>query len=421
MSKNNKYDIIIAGGGVIGHSVAYQLSKGKNFKIAIIDKYKVGKATWASCGGLWATGESVGLGCGVIFFRTFSAQKARDKEFDFSKANPHFMPKYFLEYADKSNELFAQFKEELDALHDTSMGYRYTGLSFIIYDEADMHYAKNIYETVKEYNPELVEMLDKQQLREMEPYVTDNAMGGLFFPKDNDVNPYGLEFAYRHANRINGVSLIEGSEVVDVGMQSGKVTSVLTNKSETYYCDTLINAAGAWAAEIGQMIDVVLPVKPIKGQIILSEQLPPILHSCLSTSDCYIDQKEHGEILIGATTEDLGFHTRTEVQKLATLAAGAVRAVPELENLHIKRTWAGLRPATPDEIPIFGPIDGIDGYLNAIGNFRTGIVTAPITGEILKSFVCGTKPPVDTTPFLYERFASGKVAMDAKASYIPPE
>ncbi len=154
------------------------------------------------------------------------------------------------------------------------------------------------------------------------------------------------------------------------------------------------------------MAGVRIPVTPIKGQIVLSQRLPKVLRSCLSTGDCYIAQKDHGEILIGSTTEDKGFDTSTTFSEIRQLCAGATKAIPALAKVNLKRTWAGLRPGSPDEIPILGPVPDLTGYLNACGHFRTGILTSAITGELLRSVLLGRETPVPLEPFLLSRFGS---------------
>lgn len=210
--------------------------------------------------------------------------------------------------------------------------------------------------------------------------------------------------AYRDGAQKNGVKMVENTEVSGVVMRNNRVAAIKTNRQQEFHCSTLINAAGAWAGQIGDMMGINIPVAPVKGQIILSERLPPIIKSCISTSDCYIAQKDNGEILIGSTTEIKGFDTRRSYPELRSLVIGAVKALPILGSVAIKRTWAGLRPGSPDELPILGGIPGIDGYLNACGHFRTGIVTSPITGKIIADLVLGKEPPIDVSPFLYERF-----------------
>ncbi|KIA79343.1 hydrogen cyanide synthase [Chromobacterium piscinae] len=405
MSK--QYDIVIAGCGVIGASCAYQLSKNRDLKIALIDSKRPGNASRASAGGLWAIGESVGLGCGVIFFRMTSAKRKREAAgaaVAVDASTPHILPQSFFDFALASNALYPALHQELMANHGMDFKFERTGLKYIIYDEEDQLYAEHIAAQIPHLASE-VSWLDRAQLRESEPYVSAEAQGALEFLCDHQVSPFRLTDAYTEAARQNGVDVFFNVNVTGVTRQGSRVTGVRTAEAGDFSCNTLINAGGSWAAELSRWATGrTIPVKPVKGQIVLSEKMPKLLRGCITTSDCYIAQKDNGEILIGSTTEDKGYDTAITYPEINGLVQGAIRCVPELANVNIKRCWAGLRPGTPDELPILGPEDGIQGYLNACGHFRTGILTSAITGVLLNGLVRGEPLPQDITPFLAGRF-----------------
>ncbi|NOX91202.1 MAG: FAD-dependent oxidoreductase [Gammaproteobacteria bacterium] len=402
---NKSYDIIIAGGGVIGSAVAYFLSQDNELSIALIDKKRVGNATRASAGGLWPIGESVGLGCGVIFFKTLSRTIAEAGGGNAPPIlRPHTMPEFFFDFCLKSNAMFPGLAQEMKEKYGLDFFLEKTGLKFIMYDDNDLIYARQIADSIPRFKHHL-QWLDVNELREDEPHVSRESIGALQFLHDDQLNPFMLSECYREASRQNGVDLYLETTVLDVTGSGTRVTGV-TLENQTLDCSLLINAGGSWASEISCMAyGEPLPIKPVKGQIVLSETMPKILNSCLSTSDCYMAQKDNGEILIGSTTEETGFDASVTINELRGLAEGAVKCVPLLKDVNIKRTWAGIRPGTPDEIPILGPVSGVDGYMNACGHFRTGILTSAITGEILSALVHGTNPPVDLAPFLLSRFS----------------
>lgn len=410
--KNRPVDIVIVGGGVVGTSIAYQLSKDPSISITLIDIKKPGNATQASAGGLWAIGESVGLGCGVIFFKTLSKRK---KENDGKEvvARPHQLPPFFFDFCLKSNDLFPDLSKELKEIGGGDFKLEKTGLKFVMYDDDDIKYAQGIYDSIPHLEDQMAWM-DQQQLIEEEPFVNKDAIGALTFLKDDQVNPYLLMNALRQGAKIQGVNFIKG-EVTNIETHNQKVTAVYVGEHKIP-CNTVINAAGSWAKEIGNMVGVSLPIEPVKGQILLSEKMPKILKSCLSTSDCYIAQKDNGEVLIGSTTENMGFDTSNSHNHLNNLTKGAIKAMPILGNINCKRTWAGLRPGTPDEIPILGSVEGLSGYLNACGHFRTGILTSAITARMINDLVHGNTPEIDISPFLLNRF--NKIQKDKEKDLV---
>lgn len=397
------FDILIAGGGVIGCAIAYKLSRDKNLRVAVIDKKKPGNATRASAGGLWPVGESVGTGCEVIIFRAYCDKMAKDSSAAGLPEWPHKPPDFFLDFNLKSTAMYPALAEDMRAEYGLDFKLQKTGLKFLAFDDHDRRFADYIVES----NPRVrqhMRWLDADELHRDEPHISRATVGALEFTSDDHVNPFMLLNCYREAARRNGATILQETEVRGVVMRGGRVMGVKTDQG-TIGCDMLINAAGAWASDITRMVfGRAIPVLPVKGQVVLTEKMPPLLRSNLSTPDCYLLQKDNGEIFIGATFEDKGYDTTITEPEVRALCAGALRCVPELKNVNIKRTWAGLRPGTPDDLPILGPVQGVEGYLNACGHFRLGITMAAMTSEIFDALLHGNEPPVDITPYLLERY-----------------
>ncbi|MCL9780732.1 FAD-dependent oxidoreductase [Vibrio sp. S4M6] len=400
------YDIVICGGGVIGSSIAYFLSRDRDLNIALVDYKKKGNASRASAGGLWPMGESTGLGCGVILFKTLSKQMSEGVLTSApAEMKPHIMPPAFFEMAMQSNSMYPWLSQELLDKHNVDMKFEKTGLKFIIYDEYDRLYAQHIANAVPDRQHH-IRWIDKQELLEQEPHLSSRALGAMEFDTDHQINPYRLNEAYVEGARQNGVDLFLNTEVTGIERSGNRVVAVNTSMG-TLRCNMVINAAGSWAEKICQWATgMPLPVFPVKGQVIVSERLPKLLNGCITTSDCYIAQKDNGEILIGSTTEEKGYDTTNDVRLLRQLALGAQKSLPILKTMNIKRCWTGLRPGSPDELPILGPMPGIEGYLNACGHFRTGMLTSAITGQLLNEVARGKPTSLDISPFLYQRFLS---------------
>ena len=390
-------DLVVVGGGVIGCAVAYYTAR-RGLRVTLIDSPKRGRATSASAGGLWPLGESVGLGCGVIFHKTLLAKGAVQE----GSQGPAQLPRSFLDFAMKSNAMFPALVKELREASGMDIELERTSLLFLMYDEGDETYARSLSLNCP-YGRSLIDWLTPEEVARQEPFLTREIRGALRFRGDDQVNPYRFADALRAAARARGARVLSHTEVTGLRVESGRVTGVQTER-ETIPCDIVVNAAGAWAAEVGRTAGFEIPVHPVRGQIVCTEALPKILSACLSTTDCYLAQKGHGEVIIGSTTEEVGFDVGVTPSAIRSLSAGAVRAVPLLARVAVKRVWSGLRPGSPDELPILGPVEGLDGYLNACGHFRTGILTAPLTGLLIAELAAGDRPSYPIESFLLSRF-----------------
>jgi hydrogen cyanide synthase HcnC len=390
--------VVVVGGGVIGCAVAY-LAARRGLDVTLVDTPKRGRATSASAGGLWPLGESVGLGCGVIFAKAMKERCGPD-----TTGHPERLPASFLDFALASNATFPELADDLRADTGMDVELQSTSLLFLMYDEGDVAYAQGLWDDYPAHRSHFA-WLSPEQVAAAEPALTREVRGALRFLGDDQVNPYKLADALRAGARARGARIVPHTEVTGVVRVGSRIVGVETDDG-TIGCEVLVNAAGAWAGEVAAMAGIHVPVSPVRGQIVCTETLPRRLTACISTTDCYLAQKQHGEIIIGSTTENVGFDTGTTAAAVRTLSAGAIRAVPELARATVKRVWAGLRPGTPDELPILGPVDEVSGYLNACGHFRTGILNSPLTGIVIADLLTGAQPTHPIEPFLLSRFAT---------------
>lgn len=404
-------DVVVVGGGVIGCAAAYYVAK-RGYRVTLVDQPKRGRATSASAGGLWPLAESIGLGCGVIFYK---AQLAKGAAPDAGRG-PTRLSRSFLDFALQSNAMFPALAAELRETGGVDVELERTSLLFIMYEDADVAFATPLWKNCP-CGRSLTEWLTPEDLAKAEPAVTREVRGALRFNGDDQLNPYRLADAFRAAARSLGAELLAHTEVTGLQVRSGRVTAVDT-AAGSIACDVVVNAAGAWAPHIGRMAGLDIPVQPVRGQIVGTETLPEMLSACLSTTDCYIAQKQHGEVIIGSTTEETGFEAGVTPSAMKTLSAGAVRAIPLLAHANVKRVWSGLRPGTPDELPILGPVEGLSGYLNACGHFRTGILTSPLTGLLIAEMIGGERLSFPVEPFLLSRFVSESSGVTGRRSSV---
>lgn len=406
---NRHSDVVVVGGGVIGCSVAWSLSK-RGLSVTLVDKSFPGRATSASAGGLWPIGESIGLGCGVIYHAAAGEESPGE--------HPEPLPSDFMNFLCESNNRFPSLSAEL--VRQTGLDIEAesgTGLLYLLFTEKDEKHADYLLDWVG-INGARVSRLSQREALEKEPLLSPDLRGAIHFPGDNQVNPMYLAEALKRGACANGARFVSETEVTGLTLRNNSVKEVRTTRG-SIACGALVNAAGAWSVRLARMAGLELAVYPVRGQIVCTHALKKTLHCNLSASHCYLLQKAHGEVLIGSTTERCEYDVGVRFEDLCALSAGAVRAVPALQEAGVKRTWAGLRPGTPDELPILGPVAQLGNYFNATGGFRTGIVAAPLTGEIVAAYVTEDALPFPAEPFLQSRFDD--VNRDAPSSTGPRE
>ena len=397
---NQHSDVVVVGGGVIGCSVAWSLSK-RGISVTLVDKSFPGRATSASAGGLWPIGESIGLGCGVIYHASTGVESSGE--------HPEPLSADFMSFLCESNNCFPSLSAELVRQAGLNIEAESgTGLLYLLFTEKDERHADYLLDWVG-VNGAQVSRLSKGEALKKEPLLNPDLKGAIYFPGDNQVNPMYLAEALKRGACANGAQFVSEAEVTGLVLRNDSVKEVRTTQG-TIACGALVNAAGAWSVGLARMAGLELSVYPVRGQIVCTHTLKKTLHCNLSSSQCYLLQKAHGEVLIGSTTERCEYDAGVRFEDICALSAGAIRSVPTLQKVGVKRTWAGLRPGTPDELPILGPVTQLDNYFNATGGFRTGIVAAPLTGEIVAAYVAQEALPFPAESFLQSRF--DKVGQD---------
>ena len=194
------------------------------------------------------------------------------------------------------------------------------------------------------------------------------------------------------------VDASSGSEVQEVVTENGRTAGVKTDK--TFYASQIVvNCAGAWA---GQIPPFQFPVRPVKGQMLAVLGGPPLKH-VIRGDQVYLVPRTDGKIVIGSTLEDAGFNKQVDVLTIEKLFQAAVNLVPELARSRQHEAWAGLRPGTPDELPILGET-ATRGYFIASGHYRDGILLAPVTANIMTDLVLGKSFNFEISSFAPFRF-----------------
>lgn len=194
----------------------------------------------------------------------------------------------------------------------------------------------------------------------------------------------------------------------------------------TYYADQVIDAAGSWAAEIAAMAGVDLPIRPRKGQLFITEPLGPFMDVTLQCArynvikfkpeavgdkavlrmgaSLSIEQTENGGLVIGSTREFVGYDRENTLEAMEVTMRRAMRFFPALKDVNIIRAFAGLRPFTPDGIPVIGEVEKLPGFFVAAGHEGDGIALAPITGKLMAELLVQGKSSYPLEAFSPNRF-----------------
>ena len=224
--------------------------------------------------------------------------------------------------------------------------------------------------------------------------------GRALYLKERSVDPRALSTAAFKAAKSRGVDFSSGDPVRATDMTDGRVIGVTTAKT-SFCAGKLVICAGAWSGQIGPLP---IPTRPVKGQMLCLVMNPRnLLKQVIRTPDVYLIPRSDGRLLVGATVEEAGFDKRTDPDTIQRLHRAALKIVPKLADAKIIEDWAGLRPGTPDNLPILGATE-IPGYYVATGHFRDGILLAPITAQVMADVIEGRKPEYDLLPFSPSRF-----------------
>jgi glycine oxidase len=234
---------------------------------------------------------------------------------------------------------------------------------------------------------------------DLEPALAETNLPS-FYIEERSIDPRALSAAAWKTAKRRGVDFSSGDEVTTVTLSDGSATGVTTTKT-AFHAAKVVNCAGAWS---GQIAPHAFPTRPVKGQMLcLLMPSHARLKHVIRSPEAYLIPRSDGRLLVGATVEEAGFDKRTDLATIQRLHRAAVHLIPKLRDAKILENWAGLRPGTPDALPILGAT-ATSGYYVATGHFRDGILLAPITAEVMAAIVEGRAPEYDLQPFSPARF-----------------
>lgn len=215
------------------------------------------------------------------------------------------------------------------------------------------------------------------------------------------MDPRALIAASVKAAKHRGVDIVSGSAVTEVEVENGRAVALKTAKTR-YAAGAVVNCCGAWSRQVPPLQ---FPTRPVKGQMLcLVAAQHALIKHVVRAPDVYVVPRSDGRLLVGSTLEDAGFDKRVDPDTIQRLHQAATTLVPELGEARMLETWAGLRPGTPDALPLLGATES-ENYFVAAGHYRDGILLSPVTALVMSQVVRGIKPDFDLSPFSPARFA----------------
>lgn len=345
------YDIVIVGGGVIGLTAAWQVAK-HGLSVAVVDRRDLGReSSWAGAG-ILPPAESSG---------------PHDAEAAF----------YSLSY-----RRFAELSAELKDATGIDNEFRVCGGLLVSQTECSSEW---------HCHGAAFQMISAAEARVLEPTLSPPGGQIVWIPRMAQLrNPRHLQ-ALIAACRSEGVDLFPGERVCGFRTNANRVESIIT-ATGLFRAEKVVLAAGAWSGSLAGQLGISVPIKPIRGQIVLlrTHVAPP--RRIILDGSRYIVPRLDGRVLVGSTEEDVGFLKLTTATAIGQLIDLATRLVPSLGNATVEKCWAGLRPGSPDGKPLLGTLPGWENVFLASGHFRAGIQLSPATAAVVCDWVLGRTP-----------------------------
>lgn len=387
--RTDKTEVAIIGGGIIGASIAYFLGKN-GLDAMVIEKGELAGGTSSRCdGNILAIDKDPG----------FDSQMSR-----------------------VSQQIIADLSRELSLPFE----YRAPGSILVCETDEEMEAAQQWVDRQKALGLPF-RMLDRADLRQESAYLADDLPGGLECATDSTVNPYMLTYSLFEQARKDGVRIHTWTEVTAITKDPKTGEFKISTNSGQIFARNIVNAAGVWAPYIGKMVNLDIPVVPRKGHLIVaSRQVPVGLRKVMEFG--YLISKfggtrkvdpiterfgvalvfeptENQNFLIGSSREFAGFNTKIQMDVIRCMARRLLRFYPKIGDFNVIRTYAGLRPWTPDHLPIVSAVEELPGFYIAAGHEGDGISLAAVTGKLMSDMIMDQKDTIIASePLRLSRF-----------------
>ncbi|MER6377675.1 glycine oxidase ThiO [Streptomyces mirabilis] len=373
-------DVLVIGGGIIGLVTAWRAAQ-RGFTVAVVDPEPGGGAARVAAGMLAAVTEL------------------------------HYGEQTLLGLNLASARRYPDFAAELTEASGQDLGYRRCGTLAVAMDADDRAHLRELH--VLQHRSGLEsEWLSGRECRRLEPMLAPGVRGGLRVDGDHQIDPRRLAKALVTACERAGVEF-HRTWAERLTVVRDRAAGVVTTGGEQLAAGQVVLAAGSLSGKLpGVPADVLPPVRPVKGQVLrltVPKRYAPFLsrtvRAVVRGSQVYLVPRENGELVVGATSEELGWDTTVTAGGVYELLRDAHELVPGITELPLTETRAGLRPGSPDNAPLLGPT-ALDGLLLATGHYRNGVLLTPVTGDAMAHVLTTGELPEEARPFAPGRFST---------------
>jgi sarcosine oxidase subunit beta len=376
---NRSADVVIIGGGIIGCATAYHLAKLGVKDIVVLEREYLASGSTGRCGA--GVRQQWGLKMNILL-------------------------------AKESIKAFETLNEELDTGLDIE--FKQEGYLMLAYtDHMVEQYKKNV--ALQKSMGIEVEFMGPEGAKEIVPYLnTEGLLAATFCPKDGHINPFVTTNSYAEAARRLGVQILTYTEVTGIEVEMGRVAAVNTSRGKIS-TDKVLNAAGGYSREVGEMAGVKLPTYPERHQILVTEPVAPVQGPMVISlyHGVYCQQTPHGSFIMGfGDPKEVKEHTISSTWHfMEEMAAKIYTLLPPLAQLRVVRQWAGSYNVSPDAQPILGETP-VKGYYTAVGFSGHGFMLGPVTAKLMAELISGQEPHLDIAPLSLERFEKGELIQE---------
>jgi len=393
----NAFDVVVIGAGAIGTSVAYQLCT-RGYSVALIDNGDIANGSSSHC-------DAVALIC--------------DKK-----------PGIDTQMGAASIALY----KELAGKFSYDFEFNQKGCLYVCETESEFEAASK-YAKLQHDDGYEMSMVDNKTLCEMEPYLAKDLIGGIWTPGDAAMSPYKVCFAFTEEAKKLGLKVFTYCKIHSIKLGENNQVEAIDTDQGMIYCKNIVNCAGVWAPDIGNMVGIDIPIQPRKGMNLISEKTERFVwHKILEFGYMMskfddinfkrnvsplveeynvafnIEYTESDNILLGGYRGFRGFDVRSEVEAMKAIAERGMRFFPCLKNINCIRSYAGVRPFVEDHLPIVSAVEEVPGFYIAAGHEGDGICLSPITGKIMAQVVSGEETEFDISKLRFSRFKEKKEA-----------